>query len=224
MARILPGSMVSDARGQIGGVVFSRNAAGAYVRNNSSPVNPNTSRQQAIRSGFGQAAARWRDTLTAAQRAAWEAYAQQTPVPNVFGGKDIISGIAFYCRFNGTWISEGETAVDDGPTQPGQASKLVVTIAGNTTTGITLTAFTPTVATGNNIIILESGSAVSQSRNFYAGPFTRNAWMDGAETLPFTLKANTLVAVGQRWFFKFRVFMSDGRVGPATIASVDITA
>lgn len=225
MAKVLLGPMAAEVRGQVGGVVFSRNTFGAYIRNNTSPVNPNTERQQTVRSGFGQAAVRWRDDTTPDERASWEQYALGTPLPNVFGLRQILSGNSLYIRYNAIAISEGLTPVDDGPATPGEAAMLIPTITGDTTLGILLTAFTPTpLVTADKIMILESALPVSQSRNFFNSPFTRVAFIDGDETLPFTLRVNTTVAIGQRWFYQFRILLADGRVGPKSIFRIDILA
>lgn len=52
MARIL-GFQYGEMRGKLGGNVFSRNKAGAYVRAKVTPVNPQTVRQQTARYRFG---------------------------------------------------------------------------------------------------------------------------------------------------------------------------
>lgn len=60
MAKIKLSSLVSDARGLVGGVIFSRNAGGSYVKTFKAPINPGTSLQARIRGIFGTVATAWR--------------------------------------------------------------------------------------------------------------------------------------------------------------------
>lgn len=221
--KFLPGPVIAAASGQIGGVVASRNRYGPYLRNNSSPVNPNSATQQLVRSSMTQATQRWRDTLTAAQRESWQEYANGTPLRDVFGLTQIMSGNVMYVRVNAILIRYGETPIDDAPVTPGQGGQMVPTITGTVAAGIQLTAFTPTLVTTDFIQISESDGAVSQSRNFFNGPFAAfGALSAGDVALPFLMRAGAAVAIGQRWFYRFRIILADGKVGPPAIGQVDI--
>jgi len=224
MAKILPGPVVAEARGQMGGVVFSRNRYGLYIRNNSSPVNPNSSRQVAIRALFTQMSQHWRDTLTAAQRAAWELYAAGTPLRDQFGLPQLITGANMYCRFNVPWVDIGETRVDNAPPAGGQAAMLSTTLTGTTGAGVQLTAYSPTLAANDRIYVKCSTAAMSQAREFFNGPWERRAYLAGDVALPTLLIAAGSMVIGQRWFFRFRALLEDGTAGPEAQDSVDILA
>lgn len=224
MAKILPGPNSGEIRGKMGGVVYSRNRYGLYVRTKSSPVNPQSARQNAIRAAFTQISQRWRDTLTAAERAAWSDYAQETPFVDSLGNTQVLAGNAMYARFNVPWIDIGGTEVDTAPVTPGAAPMLTFTITGDTVAGIQITAFAPTLANADRIIGLKCSAPVSQAREFFNGPWTYFYQSPGDQALPVVIVVPGEVAVGQRWYFRFRAFESDGRVGPPTIARVDITA
>lgn len=221
--KILLGALAAAASGQIGGIVASRNRYGPYLRNNSSPINPNTPAQQAVRSAMTQATQRWRDTVTAAQRESWQEYANGTPLRDVFGLTQIMAGNVMYVRVNAILIRYGETPVDAAPVTPGQAGQMVPTITGTTAAGINLTAFTPALTATDFIQSGESDGAVSQSRNFFNGPFVGKATLDAGDVaLPLILRQPAAVAIGQRWFYRFRIIEADGKVGPPAIGSVDI--
>ena len=49
------GTHLTDASGSLSGVTYSHNRGGAYTRNRSIPVNPNTVQQQAVRNAFSSA-------------------------------------------------------------------------------------------------------------------------------------------------------------------------
>lgn len=84
MAKIKFGMMMTDARGKLGGQVFSKNRSGAYVRTKVTPVNPRTTDQQANRSLLGSLSANW-SGLTEAQRNAWNGAVESWQRTNVFG-------------------------------------------------------------------------------------------------------------------------------------------
>jgi len=73
MARII-GSVIGELRGKASGYVFSRNRGGAYVRQYVVPVNPKTAAQGLARAAFGNSASGY-NSLSSAQRAAWDAFA-----------------------------------------------------------------------------------------------------------------------------------------------------
>jgi len=74
MAR-LTGFTLGELRGKMGGVVFSRNKAGAYIRALVTPVNPQTVRQQTARYRFGNASILFQN-LSAAAKDCWETFAR----------------------------------------------------------------------------------------------------------------------------------------------------
>jgi hypothetical protein len=223
MAKILPGPMIAEARGSVGGTTFSRNRYGLYTRNKSSPVQPNTERQQSVRANFTLAAQRWRDTLTDAQREAWRDYALGSPIVDSLGLSQVLAGNAMYIRFNSVWLAEEGGAIDAAPTTPGLGPKIDPTITGDTVNGIQLTAFVPAAA-NDRILVLTNDAPTAQSRDFFKGPFTFRAWITTAVALPWVFVLPAELAVGQRWFVAFRLFTDDGRVGDRTIVHVDITA
>ncbi len=99
MAITRPGSIVGQVSGRIGGLVFSRNRGGDYVRNGPSPTNPQSSYQTAVRNALSLASAGW-DTLTDSQRAAWVSWAQDHPVRNRLGESIRLQGNAAYVQLN----------------------------------------------------------------------------------------------------------------------------
>jgi len=54
VAKIQFGNIVADARNSVGGVVYSRNTWGAYIRQKVSPVQPRTPRQNEMRANLAE--------------------------------------------------------------------------------------------------------------------------------------------------------------------------
>lgn len=99
MAKIKFGMMMTDARGKLGGQVFSKNRSGAYVRTKVTPVNPRTTFQQSNRALLGNVSTGWAG-LTRDQIRAWNEATSQWVKTNVFGDSTKPSGKNLYTGLN----------------------------------------------------------------------------------------------------------------------------
>ena len=99
MAKIKFGLVVTDARNKLGGHVFSKNRAGAYLRTLVTPVNPRSSTQTSVRALFGQISKAWSE-LTEAQRNAWRSAVDSWKRTDVFGDLKRPDGKALHQRLN----------------------------------------------------------------------------------------------------------------------------
>jgi hypothetical protein len=102
------GGGVAGMSGKSGGTVFARNKAGAYARNWVSPVNPNTTKQQAKRALFGGLVSDWK-ALTAAQQALWESASANYPYVNRLGETSYYSGQMLFMKLNSNLNAVGAT-------------------------------------------------------------------------------------------------------------------
>jgi hypothetical protein len=208
--------------GKEGGIVYSHNRFGTYTRRLVIPTNPSSIFQAAIRSAFQNLANRWLNTLTPAQRADWETYAQQVTMYNRLGAAIKLTGMNHYIRSNTIVQSVNPALVqDDGPsifdlgtfTAPtvsgfvaGPPSTVQVTYA-NTDTWYTL-------GTGGRIIIYASRPN-DPSVNFCKGPFRRANMSSNGDPSPLTVTLPFNAVAGQRVWFQARAFCEDGRLSPA---------
>jgi hypothetical protein len=138
MAKIMFGAIATDARGKVAGIVYSKNAAGAYIRQKVSPTQSLTTRRGLVRSRMTNLAKFWSASLTATQVAAWNSFAKNNPVTDVFGRSQTLSGIQTYCRLNAVILNVGGTQIDDPPAS--------LTIQGITTITATAAAGTPALS------------------------------------------------------------------------------
>lgn len=115
MAILIPGAMVAEARGSIGGVTFSRNKGGLYAKNRVSGVNPQTTRQTDVRADFASLISDWGLVLTGTQRTAWIDYAAASPILNRLGQSIFISGLNWFTRTNVALLQASLSRVDDPP-------------------------------------------------------------------------------------------------------------
>lgn len=224
MALVRFGGGVASYSGSIGGTVFSRNRGGAYARNRVTPINPGSSFQAVVRSLMSQLANHWAETLTPAQRSAWDSYADAVPLPNPLGDPRNVGGVGMFVRGN---LIRGQVGypdlplVEDGPVILALSAYTppVITTITAVTQKLNLT-FDNTDAWANED---EAGMVIYISRpqnpgvNFFKGPYRYADVILGDSTtpptspvaidLPFTAQA------GQRVFMQCNVVRADGRAG-----------
>ena len=92
-------NQIADARGSVNGTVYSRGIGGLYMKNRVSPLNPQSSKQSAVRSQLSSLAAAWR-SLTDSQRNAWKGQVDNYPATNRLGETYTPSGYQLYMTLN----------------------------------------------------------------------------------------------------------------------------
>jgi hypothetical protein len=185
MAIFTAGPAIAEIRGSQGGTTFSRNRHGQYTRQRSTPVNPNSPAQILARQRFNALATRWRDTLTPAQRAAWELYADNTAWSNGVGEETKLTGINHYIRSNGIALLAGQSIYDDAPGTfgiPDQEDAWTVTA--DATTQKVDVAYTFDVDVDDLLYAFFTGRPIDPSRNFYGGPWRYLGMVLGDATTP----------------------------------------
>lgn len=220
-ALLLPGSIPMS--GKMGPYVFARNKGGQYVRTRVVPVNPNTSRQQNVRSVFALLSGMW-NGLTEVQRAAWNLFGLQTPRTNRLGQTITISGHAAYVGSNSIRLQGDLTVVDDGPTVFNLATLTAPTpalSAGGGASSLTLTGLGASddwQAPGGGLLLFTS-ELQDASTNFFKGPYKFRAVHNGGTVAlsGVTLtNANGLPVgdAGQKVFYRIISTAPDGRQSP----------
>lgn len=99
MALIKLTAVVDNISGKLNGSVFARNKGGHYIRSKSNPTNPQTTRQNMVRSLLSGVSTEWRQ-LTPGQREAWKGAAQDFPYQNKLGDSKIYSGFNLFVKHN----------------------------------------------------------------------------------------------------------------------------
>ena len=216
------GSM--SASGSVAGSTYSRNRYGAYVRNRTIPVNPNSDRQATVRSHFSTLQAAW-SLLTAAQRNAWTTYANATPRNDVFGQPITLTGRSVFVGCNALRLQAGLSIVEDGPT--------ILTLPGLTLPVPTITAGDPLSVAFTNTdewatavggaLLLYASDAKSPQTNYCRGPFRYAGKIAGAATpptSPATIAAPFAYVEGQRVYWKAVAVTADGRISTPSYGNV----
>ena len=158
------GSIVVGGRGKLGGQVYSHNRGGDYVRNNATPVNPQTPTQMAARAALALFSQMW-STLTQAQISGWNSAAENFPRTNVFGDSKKLSGKNLFTGLNRELELTNQATITDAPAPapinvPTAVTSIVVNSAGAVTFEVEGTAVgdqivllaTPPVSAGTNFV------------------------------------------------------------------------
>lgn len=219
MAIIKLGGGVATASGSLGGVTFSHNRGGPYMRTRAVPTNPNSPFQQEVRGAVSQLTSLWLTALTPVQRTAWDTYAEQVPLPNPLGDPRNVGGLAMYIRSNVPRLQAQLPRVDAAPiifdlgayTPPGIDSLVAPNV-------LTI-SFDNTDDWANEddaAMLVFSSRGQNESINYFKGPYRRNASILGdgltPPTSPSVLAYPFTVAATQRAFQRFVVTRADGRL------------
>lgn len=226
------GAGIIEARGSIAGMTFSRNKSGAYARARVKPVNPNTARQDQVRAALALLTARWSQTLTIAQRTAWNLYASSVSMMNGLGEAIHLSGFNHYIRSNSFRATYAKTPVDDGPVifeLPAQDPTFDIS-GGEVAQQLTV-SFDDTMDWDNEtggFLVYYQGAPQNAQRNYFNGPWRLLSYTAGADGAPVAspvVEANVFaVAEGQRQWAYARILRADGRISESFRADCVIGA
>lgn len=230
MASIKLGPTVSDIRGSIGGVTFSRNGGGPYARTRVKGTNPNSAPQQVVRSIMATMSLAW-TALTLAVRTGWDNYAKNVQLINRLGDSINVSGWNMYCRTKAVMDLIGGTMPATAPasnTLAEQDADIAVTgdVSDNKLSVVFNTALPWVTEVGAHLLVYQ-GIPQNATINSYDGPFRYAGKVDGAAvapTSPADITSLYPLAAGQKQFCMFRIVRADGRLSAPFRANGSISA
>lgn len=179
---LIKSALLTQASGSIGGMTASRNRGGMYMRARAIPTNPNSERQQQVRSVFGSLIQSWEGDLSDEQRESWNDYAQGFPVTNRVGDAITLSGQQMYVRINAirrrlavstltasvnTLLVDPPAIIDTGAPVAAIDSFELNNVGDELTVDFQFA--TPVDAAG--IVVFQVGNPINASRRFYKGPY-----------------------------------------------------
>jgi len=233
--------VLAQASGSVGGLTYSHNAGGMYMRARAIPVQPNTAYQTQVKNALTQLVTAWTETLTAVQRAAWELYASNVSVTGPLGDPNFNSGQNWYVAANTprlqaiSKLASAIARVDTGPvifdrsllTTPTAA---VLDVSSNNLTFAFTNTNTWATAVGGALLVYQ-GRPVNGTRSFFKGPWRLIGQVAGAvvpPTSPATIATVTTngyaFAIGQACFIAFAATTADGRLTTRQVVQATIQA
>lgn len=187
------GMGVVEGRGKINGTVASRNRAGAYLRVKVSPVNPQTTFQQAVRNRLTQNSQAWR-SLTADQRAAWDGAVSDFARTDIFGDLRNPTGKNLYTRLNTNLQLAGQSTISSPPLPAGAgtvvAGTLVMTNGGAQT-------IAHTGDTAGHTIVVQATPGVSPGKSFLKNDYRNISTFTGGTASPEDIATEYAARFGQ---------------------------
>lgn len=226
------GAGIVQMSGSIAGTTFARNRYGNYARARTKPTNPSSDRQIKMRSILSTLTTRWSQTLSAAQRTAWNLYATSVAMTNKLGETVYLSGFNHYIRSNSPVGDIGNTYIDDGPTLfelPSTDGSFAVTVSEATQTfGITFDDGADWCSEDNAGIYILQGLPQNAQRNFFKGPWRGRTAKMGAAGVPITspqeFQAIVAVAEDQKVWLQARIMRADGRLSGPFFCNIAVGA
>ena len=219
----------SQASGSIAGITYSHNRGGMYTRARVTPTDPSSQRQQAMRTAMGVLAAYWGQTLSGAQRAAWNLYADNVPWLNPMGQSIFLTGQQHFNRVNTVRLQLGFTLEADAPIIYDLGTFTAPTLDTATDGPLVEIGFNNADLWANNYggaMCVYCGKSVGPGRGFYRGPWRLSGYIAGDPSPPASpgvLTPEWPWSAGNICWVQIRVLQIDGRMslpvilGPKTI-------
>lgn len=208
MALIKFGMMMTDARGKLGGQVFTKTRSGATVRTKVTPANPQTVAQQIARSVFGSVSASWRG-LDESERLAWNAAVTDWSRTNIFGDSYLPSGKNLFVQVNSNLGNVDETLIDV-PAPPEDLPPFIAsgTIVDNSEATIT-PVYSSTIPGIGYHKVIEATRPFSAGRFNFSGAFAKiTTWPSGTPPTDLQIYTDYVAkygspSIGQKIGFRF---------------------
>lgn len=202
MAKVKFGMFMTDARGKVGGQVFSKNRSGSYVRTKVTPSNPRTSAQSLVRQSLGAISASW-SGLTDAQINGWNGAVQNWASTNIFGDSANPSGKSLFVKLNLNLVNTQQAQVLEVPAKQDMPA-LGAPIATIDTTLGTI-SFTGLTAPAGFRMIISATPPQSRGTRFYKGKFRQIQVVASGSMVPATLY--------QAYEDRFGLILNDANIG-----------
>jgi hypothetical protein len=204
--------------GKQGGIVWSHNKGGPYVRNRAIPTNPQTDRQVAVRNAVRSISIAWELVLTQVQRDAWDTYAANVSWTNRLGQTITLSGLNHFIRCNTPRVQNGIARIDVAPVifDIAAAEGALAATASEATQDLTIDGdpLASWVGEANAWQFFYMGLPQNASRKFFGGPYRFITAVPGAGPPPFpvVIAGAWPFAEGQRLWLRSRIARGDGRL------------
>ena len=224
MAKIKFGAMMVDASGKLGGQVFAKNRGGAYIRTKTTPLNPQTSAQTAVRGVFASISSAW-SGLTDDERNSFNNLVSNYARTDVFGDLRNPSGKQLYQRLNNNLAISGQPllAVCGLPSEVPFADVSAVDIDVAAETAI---ARQNGDTTGSKVVVWATPS-LSSGTNFVKNKLRQLVVVNGSNAgnidfwNAYTAKYGN-PQVGANIFVGIRVINANGQASPLEVVKASI--
>lgn len=173
-------------RNKLNGTVFSKNRYGAYARTKVTPVNPQTTTQQAARNNLATNSQAWRG-LTENERQSWIDAAESFPFTDIFGNSKILSGQALYVKLNNNLVAYGSGAIATAPTPVSIPALSLSSVTADESTGVIVMNFDPSPVPADFVVVVFATPNITPGISFVKNRFRLVTVLAAAGTTPLNL-------------------------------------
>lgn len=225
MAKIKFGMMMTDARGKLGGQVFSKNRGGAYVRTKVTPSNPRSLAQMESRSDLGVTSSAW-NGLTNEFRASWNSAVDEFKRTDIFGDLKTPSGKNLFVRLNKNLLGVGKQIIESAPVK--------LEIPATSATGVTIDPGTGEIRFANFLSVpadfalqVSATPVLSPGISYVKNKLRVIAVANSGPIVPATLGAAYLArfgtpALGANVFVQIRLIADNGQAGVPLVFKANV--
>lgn len=216
MAKIKFGAMMVDASGKLGGQVFSKNRGGAYIRTKTTPLNPQTTAQMAIRGIFASISSAW-SGLTEESRQSFNNLVSSYARTDIFGDLRNPSGKNLFQRLNQNLVISGQAQITVcGQPQEVPFANLSEVLLNNAAPGINL-SYAGDV-TGSKVVVWAT-PPLSAGTSFVKNKLRQIAVLNGGDGVTTDVASEYIAKFGafeddSNIYFGVRVINSNGQASP----------
>lgn len=226
MAKIKFGMMMTDARGKLGGQVFSKNKAGAYLRTKVTPTNPQTTFQTTARLLFAAISAGW-SGLTESARLGWNEAVPSWASTDIFGDLKNPTGKELYQRLNNQAQSAGLAAVTAIPAKLPFPDD-VVTAAVFDISAVSITLTGASIAAATQVVIfatppLTAGTSFVKNRLRQIYAVAGNAFVAADAWTAYVAKYGAPLA-GDNVYIGVKYVLANGQAAPMQVLKATVQA
>jgi len=164
MAKFTPGAIVSEIRNKIASTVFTKNKAGASIRNRVTPINRRSPAQTNRRQILASLSAQWRG-LSEAERNSWNNAGSSFPQTDNLGQTIFLTGEQLFIRCNANLLLTGNAQITSAPTPTSFDVLSFTSLTATADDGVISLAFAPTVPAGYEMVV-RATAPVSPGKSF----------------------------------------------------------
>lgn len=230
MAKYKIGTVVAGIRGTVGGITFSQNKSGIYMKRWRRGSNPRSSKQTSHRGILSDLASAWRD-VTESDKADWAAYAIDPAQAQTdpWGVTYYLSGFHWYVKVNTGLIYVGRATTSTPPTAAAPVAPVISTFAAYATGGAASEITWPngTFGAGEDCVLFVAIASLYGAESAPANQrliLSKQSPGATGETFQSELEAAFgSISVNQKvWAFLYKQ-SSEGRRGPVMSAAAVVT-
>jgi hypothetical protein len=169
MAKIQLSAFLNQIRGSVSGSTFSKNHNGIYVKSKSNPINPDTTRQQLVRSQLSSVSKSW-GSLTDEQREGWKnKAASEWAYQDALGETKRYSGNQLFNKLNMQLVTADLPLIEDAVSPADidfvETINLLVELAVDGTLSIVEVTFAADAIGAGQTLIFDGSPAGSPGRD-----------------------------------------------------------